>query len=170
MDDIKTNKQMDFGQKPIKEQSITWISPEFVRYPKTKNWYIVISIIGLVLAGLFVWLKNYMATAICILAPTVFFIMSREKIKKRTCTLDKNGLTIDEKIYSFDELKSFWIVDADLASTLYLETTRKFRAPITIYLAKVDQEKIRSFLSQFIAEQKGKQETSQDKISRIIGF
>lgn len=166
---MTNNKPMDF-QKPNKEKMISWTAPEFIHYPKDTSWYLTIGLGALILAGVFFWMKNYLGMVVVILTPLVFYLISRGRAKQIKYLLNKEGLSIGEKNYPFEQLKTFWIIEGPLFATLYLETTKKFLPPLTIYLLRVNHQEVREFLKEYLPEQEGKKEIIHDQISRFLRF
>lgn len=152
------------------EKSISWVAPEYIHQTKNKWWYISIALIGIVLAGIFFWLKRYEAIAIAILAPVVLMLMTREKNREIKYTVAREGIGLNDQFYPFDNFRSFWVVTTPPTPKLYLETTKKLSPHLTIFLMRVNIDKVRDLLKEHLPEQEGNKEILHDQIARIFRF
>jgi len=164
MDNIKK------AEPKTANSGISWVAPQMVSKPKSGLWYWIISIIALGLAVAFFFMKNYLGIAIVIIAPIVFYLMSRSKSPEIKYKIDQTGITIGETNYLYNNLKSYWISDDYPYAILYIETTKKLLPPLTIHLANVNPERVNSLVGQYLPVNKNKKPPISDNISKLMGF
>lgn len=149
---------------------IYWEAPEFVSYDRGTNWYIALFVIGAGLAGLFWWLDNFFGFAAVILAVIVFFVLSRQKPKKRIYGLNEEGIIINNKIHPFTNYKSFYITFTDNIASLHLEPTKKLAFLASALLVGVDAQKVGEFINQYLPENQKAGVPTNDLFSKWFRF
>lgn len=161
MNDIKKIKLakkpvvLETEKKPAERlinAKIYWEAPEFIHYDRGTKWYIALFVAGAGLAVLFWWLDNFFGFVAVILAVVVFFILSRQKPKKRRYGLSEEGIIINEKLHAFSNFKSFYITFTDNIASLHLEPTKKLAFLASALLAGVDAQKVADFVNQYLPE------------------
>jgi len=153
---------------PQTEKNIIWMAPKLFGYKRGASWYVALILIALILSAVFIWQKQYLAVAVIVLFTLVTLLNTREKSEASKYTINKQGLTVDNKSYPFEVFKGFWIAEGYPYDTLYFESIKKFNLPITVYLTEENTEEIKEFLKQFLPEHEGKKEIIIDKFSKIM--
>jgi len=160
-------KKMELGdmQKPevarknddsAKDNSplLEWVAPEFIKYYKEPEWFMVggLVVFGLLLFALFT--KNFIFALIIILASFTIFIWTQKEPKKIAFSITPKGIMINKKnLLVFDDLKSFWVFN-EPSETKYIsiESKKVFMPRIAIPLGEQRPEEIRQVLSKFLPE------------------
>src|SRR3989344_8538321 len=152
-----------------KKQEFVWTAPEFVHYPKNKTWYVVASVIGVILVGYFLVHKDFLTSALFALLFLMLVFLAREKPREVRITLSGRGLKINEMALPYQQIKFFWIVyEPPTVKTLNFETTAYLNRFVTVQLADTDPVAIREFLLQYLLEDLDRQEQTVDTISRKL--
>lgn len=149
---------------------IFWTGPEFIYYPKETSWYIEIAIAALAMIGIFVWVGQYYSASLVFLVAVYMFTMGKNKPQNIQYVLDPSGISFKGKTHKLDQFKSFWIVEGDFISTLYLEKTNKLSPAMTVHIARVDFKPIREFLLKYLPEKVGSSDVLEEKFSRFLRF
>lgn len=157
--------QVSNSEKPV----FTWSAPEFISYTKTGSWFLIITAIALILIGVFIWQKNWTAVGVVVAASAALMVQARVKPKNLECSLYRSGVVIDERVYPYDSLKSFWIVFGDHPFVRFSQI-RRLSANINMPIAEEDPEQIRLFLSKFLPEDEKNGEDIADTIQRWLRF
>lgn len=132
---------------------IRWTAPEFNYYHKDKSWFIVPALIALVLLAIAIWLKNYTFAIIIPLAFFCLYIYGTKTPKKISFSISHRGVIIDKTIYTYDNLKSFWIFyDPPRLKKLCLHGKKTFMPAISIPLAEQNPTQIRALLLKYLPE------------------
>ena len=149
---------------------IDWEFPEFVKHERTKKWYIVaIIILGLCLIYA-VWTKNILFAIILVLAVFISILQQFQKPHIVHAAISEDGIIVGNKLYSLDELKSFWVIyNPPLAKLLYLDFKNSFKKSLSIPLDDVDPVKVREILSQYLEEDLEREEEELgDRFAKVL--
>ena len=152
-------------------REITWQAPEFMHYPKSAAWFIVLTAVAAGFAGYFLFRKDFLTAAMFVLLYVVVFFFSRKKPKIITVKLAGQGVSVGGTRLPWQKIKAFWIVyNPPEVKTLNLETAAYLNPVITLQLAEADPGEIREFLLEFIPEEPDREEQLADKIGRKLRF
>ena len=149
---------------------IAWESPAFAYYENSWVWIAGVVSVGLILLGVFFWLKDYSAMAVVVAGTVVFIQQSRKKPEDIIYVVDNSGIRVGNKTYGWTELKSFWLVEEPGNDHLYLETTNRLLPTRTIHLANVEPAEVRARLVQHLPERTTRGEELADKLIRFLRF
>lgn len=158
-------KQVNINEKPV----FSWSAPEFVSYTKTSSWFLIITAVALVLIGLFTWQKNWTAVGVVVAAALALMLQAQTKPKTLQCSLYRSGIVIDDKVYPYDSLKSFWIAFSDHPFVRFSQI-RRLSSNIHMPISEEDPEQVRLFLSKFLPEDENSGEDISDTIQRWLKF
>jgi len=164
MDDIKK------GDGGVTNKTMSWNAPEFIFYSKTKKWYTTMTITGLLVAGIFIYIKSYSGAAVAIAAILVFFTQGSVKPKNVDYLLDESGLHFKNNDYDFDKLKSFWVTVGEDYPKLNLLRTGKFSMPISVYLKDVNPQLVIEYLKNFLPYEEDRGELVHENINKMFRF
>ncbi|HPN67398.1 MAG TPA: hypothetical protein PLZ62_01960 [bacterium] len=159
------------NQAPVVErfddtQVYEWDAYEFEYHPKDKNWrWGLLGVVVLLMIILAV-MKNWMGMVLVVAAGGVVYQYAYKQPRKLHYILTKDGLLVDEKVYAFDQVVSFWISQD---GSLNLNT--KWWPPrLTIELNSVDVEKMELFLAHYVKKVKREGNDTADNVSRWLKF
>ncbi|HUD05680.1 MAG TPA: hypothetical protein VMR18_02040 [Candidatus Saccharimonadales bacterium] len=128
--------------------SVSWSASEFVEHKKSPSWYAVLVIVAIVLAAIVLVLTHdKISTGVVILAAILFGIYAGRQPRTLKYQLDEGGLTIADKFYPYDILKSFAVIDEGQATGILLIPLKRFMPQIPIYCSRDEEEKIIGVLS-----------------------
>ncbi|MBD3282273.1 MAG: hypothetical protein GF387_01550 [Candidatus Portnoybacteria bacterium] len=151
-------------------KEIKWKAPEFSKKEKTNSWFIIPAIITIILGIIALISDNFLFLITIILAFIVFYVFANKDPRIIEFEISSEGIRIDNKIYDFDEIKSFWIFyDPPEKKELSLRMSKIFYPYIQIPLKDQDPNEIREFLLKFIKE-KRHQDSIIDNFMNKIGF
>jgi hypothetical protein len=152
------------ANKPIEE----WQAPQFLSFKKDKKWYILAGLLAIATIGIALFLKQWLFAVVILTATIVIFSFAREQAPNKKISISDAGIGINGKFYTFNQLKSFWIVEHPQVKTMYLETTKRFGLPVSVHFWG-ETERIRNVLVRHLPEQIRGEELP-DLINRIIRF
>lgn len=162
---IKTKTKMSI---PIK---IEWTAPEFVKYKKNKNWFVwLIIIFSIILIIAIFLLKNLLFSMVLVFAAFIIYIYAKKEPREIKFIVSGKGVQIDNTVYKFDELKSFWIFyNPPEVKEISIRSKKKFVPYIKIPLGDQNPAEIRRLLLKFLPERRH-QESVIDDWARKIRF
>lgn len=161
---VENKNQID-AEKPV----FVWEAPEFASYVKTSNWFVLIVLIAIGLIVIFAWQKNWTAVGVVAAAALALIIQSRTKPKKLKCSVYRSGVVVDERVYPFETLKSFWLVYGE-QPYIRIAQAKRFSSNVHLPIAEEDPEQIRLFLAKFLPEEEKNGEDFADTIQRWLRF
>jgi predicted membrane metal-binding protein len=158
-------------KKQITENKIflSWTTPEFAYHKKGLAWFIVLALIAIVFFIIALIMQNYIFALLVLLASFLIYIQALKKPPKIKVAIAEEGITVQETLFPYKELSSFWLFEEMEIRTLSLESKKLLRPRISIPLAQQNPNEIRQILIGFIPERK-QEETLIDVIARKIRF
>lgn len=150
---------------------IAWEAPEFTYYKKGGLWMALVVLAALIFVSLFFLERNWSALAVTVLGAIVFVQQARVKPKMIRFSLDDEGFHEGARLYTWSELKSFWVSDRPgPLDHLYLETTARWLPVRTIHLANIDPQELRARLSYHLPEHTTRGEALADLLIHWLKF
>ena len=154
----------------VKSSRFQWEAPSFYYNPQKK--YIALVVIALAAgAGTILYYGQDMFLAILLMLSSFILILYANK-KPGTLQIgvDQIGVLIDDRMYYYKELKSFWIdYNPHGSKELSLETRKWYLPYIKISIEKEDPVEIRSLMINFVPE-RIHEPSLIDFVSRKIGL
>ncbi len=158
--------------EPGTEQNalLQWNASEFIDHHKNLGWFIPLFFGVLVLAaGVFFVTRDILSTVVIVLAGIAFGAFARQKPRTLTYTLLPTSLKIGSKTYSYDDFKTFSIIQDGALFSVLLEPIKRFMPPLSIYFAPEDGERIFDTLAGHLPHQE-RQPDPVDRLMRKIRF
>jgi len=153
------------NEKPL----FQWKANEFAEYSKNSSWYLLVIVVAIAIAAVFWWLKNWTAIGVVAAAAIALIAQAKTKPKSVSVQLFREGIVVNNKVYPYDSLKSFWIISGD-HPVFRLEQTGFLRPHINVPIAEEDPAQIQLFLAKFLPENEKKGEDIADIIQRWTRF
>lgn len=148
---------------------LSWDGQNFDRDPKGLWWYLAASGFILLLTGFFIWRQDWFPIIVVVVVSAVLFWYLRvsvpEKIQYRITAI---GIYLNDRLYPFSEIHSFWIVYNQSVKVLYIAFVRKYLPALLVDVRSVDPVILRSVLSRRIPEQEKRGESLTDRLVRIL--
>lgn len=149
------------------DTSISWEAQEYVQGDKNTGWYVGLVFVGLLLSLLSIWLQWWTFTALIVLSVVVLLIYSSRPPRTLKYALSKEGLQEGEKLYKYDEFKSFGVLRDDKRFAIVLIPRKRFAAAVTVYFPEAEGEKIVDMFGMRLPMEKVELDFL-DKIVRIL--
>jgi uncharacterized membrane protein YobD (UPF0266 family) len=171
----KNERTLIYQSKPL--EKIEWEAPDFVYYQKDEYWYLGLVIMAIASLMFYVTVKNfslnwqdYLLITILILFFAVFHLYSKQEPVKTKVILAQDGITYRDKFFSYDKLKSFWIVE-EPHPFLYFEEAKLYSInPITILLENQQIHEVENFLMRYLPYHPTAKEHFVEKFNRFVKF
>lgn len=159
--------------KPAKKksiQTIEWRAPEFIKYKKEKSWFLWAGLIFLAVLIYAIFTKNvFLIITVCLAAFTVY-VYALKKPRNIRFGISGKGIKIENQLYAFNNLKSFWIFyDPPEIKELSIRSKKMMMPYIRIPLGKQNPVEIRELLLKFLPERQHK-ESAIDALARRFRF
>ncbi len=148
---------------------ISWNAPEHIHTEKNNDWYWAVGIINLTAAVLAIMLNNVVFGILIIISAFALVVHSSQKPRIFHYEINDRGIIVNESLYPFLTLESFWIDAHQEKPKLLIKSHKTFMPFLAIYIEEVDPEEIRDILLNYIAETEHQEPISQ-KLLELIGF
>jgi hypothetical protein len=151
-------------------QVIEWRAPEYTYYPKHKNWYLWLAVITMVLVLAALFTKNFVVVVLILLSAFVVMMYGSRQPEVIKFAVTHRGVRFHERLYPYDTLKSFWIMETAHGRKLIVVSGRVLLPHIVLPLApEVNSEDLRQYLLQYLKESR-EEESLADILSDYFGF
>lgn len=148
---------------------IEWNAPEHHHVEKTSDWYWAVGIVA-VTAALVAFIFGNIIFGILIVVGTCALMLHASKYPATVhCEINDRGIAVDETLYPFLSLDSFWINLDEPQPKITLKSRKSFMPYITIHIDEVNPEDIREILLDYIAETEHHESFAQKLLERL-GF
>jgi len=121
---------------------VSWEAEEYLQKDKNAGWYVGLVIVTVVLVAVSILLQWWTFTALIVLSAIALAIYSARPPRKLKYSLSNKGLTEGEKLYSYDDYKSFGILEDDGNYAIVLCPKKRFAARVTVYFPEQNGEAI----------------------------
>lgn len=121
---------------------VSWEAEEYVTYDKNSGWYIGLSIVGMVLVALSIWMQQWIFAIVVVLAFISLLIYELRPPRKIKYTVDAKGLTEGERIYKFEDYRAFGVMQYDKKFAIVLMPRKRFSLAVTVYFPESKGEEI----------------------------
>ncbi len=149
-----------------------WNSPEFEFKEKTKKWYWMVGIVGLILIVIALLLQNYLFGFLILVGVVLMFVLSNKQPLDLPIEVSEYGIKVYQDLYSYEnDIYAFWIsMNKRNQPVLLLYTSKRVTPLISLIVdEEIDVIGLREFLSEFIQEQEMKEPVT-DRLIERIGF
>ncbi len=167
---IRKIRKLDSMPMKTNNKILSWQAPEFIQYQKNTQWYVILVTVGIALTILFYYVNNILAMIMVILAVAVLFITANQKPKNRICKLTKDGLKINDKFYPMADFKTYFITYVENTPDLHFEMTKRFSAPVSVFIEGIDEKEIVDFIRIYLPENTNVKATATDLFSKWFKF
>lgn len=147
--------QEDINTQP--QQPIKWTASEYVVHEKDATWYAVLALCTLAVAGLLLLItRDFVALGVAIAAGLILGIYAGKKPREIEYQLGLHGLSIGARHYSYDNFRSFAVLEEGAFSSIVFLPLQRFSPPISLYYAPQDQDSIIAILIDRLPFEQGK--------------
>lgn len=148
----------------------SWQAPDFTSGKRNSSKIVSVIGLALVISGVFFWQKQWTSVGVVFAALIVLIVLSSVKARNVKCAIYRAGVIVDDRVYNFDQFKSFWLLYTDRYK-IRLQLSGKFSGQITLPLTKdEDPEQMRMFLAKYLPEEEEKGQDLNDMISHWLRF
>ncbi len=148
--------------------NISWIGHEYEKKSRTNDWFWLVGLIAICGVIISVINENIMFAIFIVVATSCLFFFSIRNPDEATFLIDENGLHIDEMVYPYSTIKSFWIKEDK--RSLLLDSNKALIPLISIPIPEdVDLEKIEMALSGYLPKKLIEESFFEELLERL-GF
>lgn len=141
LDDLRTKisdleSQLDNKPKAIEQLKVlyTWTSPERIFVARDKPWFLKISIVFLILILILAFMGQLVLIILCIALMMLIFALASFPPMEVTHEITNKGIRTIGKLYTWDQLTSFWFSRKYDFVILNIDTKLNFPARLLLLL------------------------------------
>ena len=148
---------------------IYWDAPEHFHTEKNNDWYWAVGIITITAVVLCFIFNDVIFGLLIIVSAFTLVVHATKKPRIIHCEINDRGVVVNDILYPFLNLESFWIDAEDAPPKVLIKSHKTFMPFISIFIEDVDPEKVRDILLNYIAETEHNEPLSQKLLERL-GF
>jgi len=109
----------------VQFEPIIWQAEEFETHRRGWAWYLTTILVIVVLVAYTVYTRQWLLAGVVGAAGLVLYLSNRMRPRMMEYRIDPSGLSIGNRIFTFDQLKSFWFYTRE--SQVYLNLVSVMR-------------------------------------------
>lgn len=132
-------KELIDGDNPV-----YWDAKEYIYRDKNMIWFLAFAIVmfGFVMLDVFL-IKSYTFSFLVVVMAISIIVFSQRPPREINYILSgRQGLYVGEKLYSFDEFRSFGLLDEDGYNSIVLIPVKRFAPSVSVYFPQEVGEEI----------------------------
>ena len=134
-------------------EKISWHTIEYIHTPKTSDWYWIVAIITISIALISIIMNNIIFAILIVVSSFTLSLFASKKPKIVEISIDNIGITVDNTLYPFANLESFWIETREHHPKILVKSKKIFMPFIVIFIGDIEIEKVRETLSRHLPEE-----------------
>lgn len=148
---------------------ISWVAKEHFKSEKNNDWYWSVGIITITATTLSFIFGNFIFGILILVGIFSLIVHASRENRDIPCEINDRGIVIDNVLYPFISLESFWIDSEEMPPKIILKSLKTFSPYIIVHIDEVDPEQVRDILLNYIAETEHHESIFQ-KILERFGF
>ncbi|MEX0934825.1 MAG: hypothetical protein WDZ70_00675 [Candidatus Paceibacterota bacterium] len=149
--------------------SFEWQAHEYEHSEKTTDWFWVVGLIAATLAVIAILMQNLLFALLIIIATIALLLLAVRKPRVIRFEINEKGVVVDELLYPFSTLESFWVEDRFFKDKLIIKSQKPLMPLLIIPLEGVGPEETRQIMLQFLPEEEQEEPLSHSLMERL-GF
>lgn len=130
---------------------VTWEASEYIHHQKSPTWYLALTGATLVLgAVLYLLIRDVWSLIVLIVMYAAITVYARREPSVLRCTVSTEGVSIGERHFTYDQFKSFSVMQETGVPSVTLDPTQRFMPAVSVYFAPEDGDKIVDELTKFL--------------------
>ena len=130
------------------QDAISWTASECIAHDKSASWYGMLALGALVLATVvYLLTRDKISTAVVIVAGLALGVYGARKPQQLRYELNEQGVGIGQKFHSYNEFRSFAVIDEGAFASISFMPLNRFGQLVTIYFDPADEDRIVDLLA-----------------------
>ncbi len=158
-------------EAPVQQQpSIAWQASEYIDHEKTKEWYLGLGGVTLLLVLLAIFvMKEYTFAALAVVMAIAIGLLAKKPASQVVYKMDALGISVGDKFFRYDSFRAFGVSKEGAFATVVLLPVKRFSPSVNIYFPQELGEQIVDVLGSVLPMQEIKPDLI-DKISGRLNF
>ena len=152
--------------KKNKSEIVNWDAKEYIPHEKNAGWYIGLVVVCIVLIALSILFEWWTFAIIVVLSGVVLVLYSVRPPRVLHYSLSSKGLSEGEKIYAYEDYKSFGVLKEGDNYAIILTPRKRFSPGVKVYFPQKSGEAIVDAFGARLPME----EVKLDFLDRIVSF
>ena len=157
------------------DEKLIWSALEYEEKDRSQDWFWALGIIIVTSSIASIIFGNYFFAVLLILSGLLLGFFATKKPDTVTYELNERGLKIRNRIYPYENIKSFWIQvdfseETKVKPLLFIHSERIFMPVLSVPIDETMAEEIHSIMLERNVEEVEMKEHPGDIIMEILGF
>jgi hypothetical protein len=149
-------------------EAVSWTASEFIAHQKSAGWYVNLTIAALALAALLYWLTKDRVSGAAVIVGALFLgIFAARQPRQLEYGIDRNGIKVAAKRYSFQDFKSFSATSEGSFGAINFMPLKRFSPVLTIYYAPEQEQPIMTILANYLPFEEARPDHVENLMRRI---
>ncbi|HBR80651.1 MAG: hypothetical protein UW63_C0092G0002 [Candidatus Uhrbacteria bacterium GW2011_GWF2_44_350] len=151
------------------EVMVAWEVDEYPNHDRSRVWYVLGAIIGVVLIVYAIATANFLFAVIILMSGIIMLLSTFQAPDKIEVAITTSGIMVGEAFFNYKDVKDFSIVyEPPEVKTLYFDFQKPWQPLVSIPLESNDPNQIRECLLPFCLENlERSEETLTDVVRRV---
>ena len=151
------------------EEELRWHTYDHTE-PKSADWYWALGIIAVAGAATSFILGNILFAILILVGALSLSLHAARPRQKITVLLNHKGLALNETLYPYESLESFWVEEeGGSIPKLFLKSGHALTPQLMVFLEDIAPEDVREYLLEHLEEEEMTEPFTQ-KIAEFLGF
>lgn len=155
-------------KQPVTIDPIEWETESFETHRRGWSWYLIAVVVLLLVLVYTIYTGRWLLSGVVLMVGVALYLSGRMSPEKINCRIDSQGVTIGNRVFAYDQLKTFWVSRLDQSIKLNIISTQRLMPVISLSITAELGEKIRLSLGKLLPESKNQREDLIDKINRFL--
>jgi len=155
-------------KQPVEINPIEWETESFESHHRDWRWYLVAAVLLLLVLAYAIYSHRWLLSAVVVMVGVALYLSGRMSPEKISCRIDNQGVKVGDKLFTYDQIKSFWISKTVDTIKLNLISVQRFMPVISLLLLSGMEEAVRAALGSRLPESSNRKDDWIDRIGRIL--
>lgn len=125
-----------------KKNMVNWEAREYIAREKNAAWYVCFGIVVVGLAVLAIFMQQFTFLLLIIVAAVALVVYSVRPPRVLHYSLSSKGLSEGNNLYTFEDFKSFGVLNEDNHYSIVLIPKKRFATSVVVYFPETSGEEI----------------------------
>jgi len=128
----------------------SWQASEFIHHQKQFGWYGLFALAVVVMVGVALVTHQWFSAAVFVAMAGTLAVYAKKEPRTLSYRLDEDGVTVGQKLYHFDQFRSFSVFNDVAWHSIDLDPTQRFLPRLTLIFESKDLGSIEPILSAYL--------------------
>lgn len=149
---------------------VEWHAPEHEHFEKTADWYWWSGLLALILLGIAIWQSSFLFAVLVVIGWIALAVNAAHIPRDIRLAVAERGLVIDNKLYFWKDLDSFWVFyEPPLRKEIIVQSKKAIMPRIRIQIGDSNPTLVREQMVRFLRERE-QDDSLMEMLARLARF